>query len=194
LNTLVLEEHGNHEIAVNVYQKLANNRILFIDSYVNDKIAADITSTLLLRDIEDPINKISIFINAYGGSLRSIFMIYDMMKIVRAPIETICMGAAFNEIVLLLAAGSPGMRYATPNAMISPSQLYYGGSQYSDLTDAEITMSQIKLDNKKFIEALSKNIRKPVKQIMKDLDRKQYFTPKQSKDYGIIDEIVKIKK
>lgn len=194
MNTLVLEEHGEHEVVVNVYQKLADNRILFIDNYIDDRIAVDITAALLMKDVQDPVNKISIFLNAYGGSVRSVFMIYDMMKIIRAPLEVICMGAAMSEAVLILAAGTPGMRYATPNAMICPNQLAYGGSHYSDLTDAEITMSQIKLDNKKFIDALAKNVGKPAKEVMKDLDRRQYFTPQQSKNYGIIDGIVKVKK
>lgn len=194
MNTLVLEDHGEHEIVVNVHQKLADNRILFIDNYIDDRIAVDITATLLMKDVQDPINKISIFLNAYGGSIRSVFMIYDMMKIIRAPIEVICMGAAMSEAVLILAAGTPGLRYATPNAMICPNQLAYGGSHYSDLTDAEITMSQIKLDNKKFIEALAQNVGKTAKEVMKDLDRRQYFTPQQSKNYGIIDGIVKVKK
>ncbi len=194
MNTLVLEEHNNQEIPVDVYQRLSDNRILFIDSYIDDKSAVDITASLLLKDAEDPVNKISLFINAYGGDLRSVFMIYDMMCLIRAPIETICMGAAISEAVLLLVAGTPGMRYATPNAMICLNQLSYGGSHYSDLTGAEITMSQIKLDNKKFIEALAKNIGKTSKQMFKDLDRRQYLTPKQSKEYGLIDGIVKVKK
>ena len=194
MNTLVLEEHGEHEIVVNVYQRLADNRILFIDSIIDDRVAVDITANLLMKDIQDPVNKISIFLNSYGGNVRSIFTIYDMMKIIRAPIEVICMGAAFSEAILILAAGTPGMRYATPNAMICPSQISYGGSHYSDLTDAQITMSQIKLDNKKFIEALAKNIGKSTKEVMEDLARRQYFTPQQSKNYGIIDGIVKVKK
>lgn len=194
MNTFVLEEHGEHEVAVNVYQRLADNRILFIDSYVDDKVAVDITASLLMKDVQDPVNKISIFLNAYGGSVRSVFMIYDMMKIIRAPIEVICMGAAMSEAVLLLAAGTPGMRYATPHAMVCPNQLSYGGSHYSDLTDAEILMSQIKSDNKKFIEALAENVGKTTKQVMQDLSRRQYFSPKQSKDYGIIDGIIKVKK
>lgn len=194
MNTLILEEHGEHTVVVNVYQKLIDNRILFIDSYIDDKVAVDVTASLILKDSEDPVNKISIFLNSYGGNVRSVFMIYDMMKIVRAPIEVICMGAAISESVLILAAGTPGMRYATPNAMICPNQLSYGATHYSDLVDAKITLDQIMLDNKKFIEALSKNITKPVKEIMQDLERRQYFTPKQSKDYGIIDGIVKVKK
>jgi len=194
LNTLVLEEHGEHEVAVNVYQRLADNRILFINSYIDDRVAVDITASLLMKDIQDPLNKISIFLNAYGGSTRSVFMIYDMMKTVRAPVEVICMGAALNEAALILAAGTPGMRYATPNAMVCLSQLMYGGSHYSDLSGAQITMEQIALDNKKFIEALAANINKPFKKVMEDLDRKKYLNAQQTKKYGLIDGIVKVKK
>ena len=194
MNTLVLETHGEQEVPVDVYQRLSDNRILFIDSYIDDKMAIDVIASLLLKDIEDPINKISIFINSYGGDIRSVFTIYDMMKMARAPIEVVCMGAVMSESVLLLAAGTAGMRYATQNAMICPNQLMYGGSNHSDLTDAKITLDQIVLDNKKFVEALSKCIKKPVKEIMTNLDRRQYFSPKQALQYGIIDGIVKVKK
>lgn len=193
MNTFILEEQKNH-IPVDVYQKLSDNRILFIDSYINDKIAVDITAALLLKDAEDPTNKISIFINSYGGDIRSIFMIYDMMKIIRAPIETICMGAAMSEAVLLLAAGTHGLRFATQNAMICPNQLMYTDSQYSDLTDAKITLDQIKLDNKKFIEALSKCTKKPVKTLTNELNRRKFFSPKEALKRGFIDEIIKSKK
>jgi len=177
-----------------VYQKLSDNRILFIDSEIDDKTAVYITGSLLLKDSEDPQTKISLFINSYGGDIRSVFMIYDMMKIIRAPIETICMGAAMSEAVLLLAAGTPGLRSATSNAMICPNQLMYSGTQYSDLTDAKITLDQIKLDNKKFVDALSKCTKKTVKYLTKELDRRRFFTPKEALSNGIIDEIIKPKK
>lgn len=194
MNTLVLEEQGEQAVPVDVYQRLSDNRILFIDSYIDEKTAVDITASLLLKDFEDPVNKISIFINSYGGDIRSVFTIYDMMKIMRAPIETVCMGAAMSEAVLLLAAGCEGMRYATQHAMICPNQLMYGGSHQSDLTDAKITLDQIVLDNKKFVDSLSKCIKKTPKEIMSDFDRRQYFSAKQALQYGLIDGIVKVKK
>jgi len=194
MNTIILEQDANGDVPINIYSKLADNRIIIISDIITDKNAVDVSAALLMLDAEDNSKKISIFINAYGGEIRAVFMIYDIMKILSSPIEVICMGATMSECVLILAAGTPGMRYATPNAMIGPSQLIHEGSYYSDLTDAKITLDQIKLDNKKYMEALAKCIGKTYKVVMNDFDRKKFFTPKQALQYGIIDDIIKFAK
>lgn len=191
MNIVVTEETDNGEVLVDIYSKLASDRILFIHDRIDDKLATDIMATLMLKDSEDSNSKISIFINSEGGDLRSIFMIYDAMKIVQSPIETFCVGEAFDEVVLLLAAGTPGMRHATENSIICASQLLSNGTLYSDISDAFILMDRIKRDNKNFITALAKCVKKPTKTVMADLERKKFFSAKQAVQYGLIDSIVK---
>lgn len=188
---IVLPEQTEHgEILVDIYSKLAADRILFIHDYIDDRVATDIMATLILKDSEDSNQKISLFINSGGGDIRSIFMIYDTIKILQSPIETICVGSAYDESVLLLAVGHPGMRYATKNSLIAPGQLISGGTMMADLEDAFILMDRIKRDNKSYMTALAKCTKKTLKQVMIDFERQKFFTAKQALQYGIIDSIV----
>ncbi len=190
MNIIITEETEHGDIPIDIYSKLAGDRILFINDRVDDKLATDIMATLMLKDSEDSDQKISLFINSEGGDLRSIFMIYDVMKIVQSPIETFCVGEAFDEVVLLLAAGTPGMRHATENSIICASQLLSNGTMFSDISDAFILMDRLKRDNKNFINALAKCTKKPIKKVMDDLERKKFFSAKQAVQYGFIDSIV----
>jgi ATP-dependent Clp protease protease subunit len=188
LNTFILED--NKDVIINVFEKLSNDRILFISDFIDDNLSSYIVASLLLKNSEDSTSKISIVINSEGGDIRNVFMIYDIMKMIDAPIETICIGCAMNESVILLASGTPGMRYATKNSVICPSQLIHDKSYYSDLTDAKTTLDQVKDDNDKKMEILAKCTGKTFKRVMHDFNRKKFMTPKQAKDYGIIDGIV----
>lgn len=190
MNTLVSETTEHGDIPIDIYTKLANNRILFISDEVNDKVAADITATLLLKDGEDPDKKISIFINSEGGDIRCVFMIYDMMQLLQCPIETICVGSAMNEVVLLLAAGTPGMRYASQNAVICPSQLVQEKYYYANLIDAKSLLERIQKDNKNLMTALAKKTNKKMTEVMMDFERKKFLSPKQAKNYGIVDNVI----
>src|SRR5579864_7292899 len=94
-------EHG--EVPMDVYQKLAKDRILFITDYIDDDVATDLIATLLLKDHENNDEKIRLLINSPGGDIRNAFMIYDVMTMIQAPIEVVCMGAAMDEAAILLA-------------------------------------------------------------------------------------------
>lgn len=191
MNPLITEQTENGEVLIDIYTKLAKDRILFINEMITDRVAADICSTLLLKEFEDSNKKITLFINSERGDIRSVFMIYDIITSIKAPIETICTGSAMNEIVLLLAAGSKGMRYATKNATICTSQLVHDKSYFSDMTNAKSMLDQSVQDNKDFMKALAKATGKKLTQVQKDLDRKQFLTAEQAKKYGIIDKIYK---
>src|SRR5271170_1185233 len=103
---------------MDVYQKLAADRILFVCGDISDELATDIIATLLLKDSEDSEKKITLFINSHGGDIRNAYMIYDVMTMIQAPVETVCIGAAIDEALVLLAGGTPGMRFATKHAVI----------------------------------------------------------------------------
>jgi ATP-dependent Clp protease protease subunit len=190
LNTIILEETEHGEVPVDVYQKLADNRVLFLFNTIDDKLASDITATLLLKDREDTENKIVLFINSDGGDIRNIFMIYDMMQMVEAPIETVCIGSAQNEAALLLAAGTPGLRLATKHAIIGVGQLVHEWMAYSDLTDAKQILDLSSKDNKRMMEILAKSCGKPLKEITSDFERKVFMDAKEALKYGLIDKVI----
>ena len=194
LNTLVLEQTEHGEVPVDVYQKLASDRILFLAEYLDDTLASDIVATLLLKDHEDSEKKITLFINSHGGDIRNSFMIYDVMTMIHAPIETVCIGAAMDEAIVLLAGGTPGMRLATPHAIISATQLVHSFHMHTDLPGAQALFEQEKLDNQRLMEILAKTTKKTLAQVKKDFDRRVFFNAKTALKYGFIDKIVTFNK
>lgn len=190
LNTLVLEETEHGDMPVNVYQKLADDRILFITERLTDAIATDIIATLLLKDHEDSENKITLFINSHGGDIRNAFMIYDVMTMLQAPIETVCIGSAMDEAAILLAGGTKGMRLATKNSVIAVSQLTHDWHMFTNLTDAKNLLDQSQIDNNRLIEILSKATGKSPKQLKEDFDRRVFFNATQAVKYGLIDKVI----
>ncbi len=196
MNTIIIEETEHGEYPVDIYTKLSRDRIIFLYDFIDDHLATDVVATLLLKDSEfneggtEEDNKISIFINAEGGDIRNVFMIYDVIKMLQSPIETVCVGSAMDEVALILAAGTPGRRFATQNAAIVPSQLFADRSFRANLSDAKGIMDRFARDNKDYMTALAKCTNKPVKQVMADFERKKYMTAKQAVSYGLIDGVV----
>lgn len=194
MNTLVLEQTEHGDMPVDVYQKLSSDRILFLTDNLSDDLASDTVATLLLKDHEDSTSKITLFINSHGGDIRNAFMIYDVMSMIEAPIETVCIGAAMDEALILLAGGTPGMRFATPHAVISATQLIHNFHMRTDLPGAHALFEQEKIDNQRLMEILSKTSGKPITQVKKDFDRRVFFNAKNAIKYGFIDKIVTFNK
>ena len=194
MNTLVIESTENGDMPVDVYQKLSNDRILFICDQITDELATDIVATLLLKDVEDPDSKITLFINSDGGDIRNALMIYDTMSIISAPIETVCIGSAMDEAALILAGGTPGLRFATKNSVIAVSHLVHDWYTNANLTDAKKILDQSMSDNKKMMEVIAKSCKKTLKQVLEDFDRRVFMTANQAAKYGIIDKVVANKK
>jgi ATP-dependent Clp protease protease subunit len=190
VNTIILEETEHGEVPIDIYQKLANDRILFLFNLIDDKLASDIIATLLLKDGEDSDAKITLFINSDGGDIRNVLMIYDMMQIIEAPIETVCIGSAQNEAAILLAAGTPGMRFATKHAVIAASQLVHEWMSFSDLTDAKQILELSSKDNKRMMEIIAKSCGKTTKEVMVDFERKVFMNANQAVKYGLIDKVI----
>jgi len=194
LNTLVLEQTEFGEMPVDVYQKLSHDRILFLSSYLDDDVASDMVATLLLKDSEDPDKKITLFINSHGGDIRNAFMVYDIMTMINSPIETVCVGTAMDEAAILLAGGTPGMRLATPHAIVAATQLVHSFHMHTDLPGAQAVFEQEKKDNQRLMEILAKTTKKTIAQVKKDFDRRVFFNAKDAMKYGFIDKIVTLNK
>lgn len=194
MNTLVLEETPDGDMPLDVYQKLANDRILFVCNQITDELATDIIATLILKDAEDPDSKITIFINSDGGDIRNAFMIYDVMKMIQSPIETVCIGSAMDEAAIILAGGSQGMRLATKNSVIAVSQLVHDWYTHSNLTDAKKILDQCSIDNKRMMEIIAKSCNKPIKQVTEDFERRVFMGAASAVKYGLIDKVVTFNK
>lgn len=194
LNTIVTETTEHGEMPLDVYQKLANDRILFICDVITDNLATDIIATLLLKDSEDSDKKITLFINSQGGDIRNTLMIVDMMNMLDAPIETVCIGAAMDEAALILASGSPGMRFATKNSRISVSQLVHDWVARVNLTDAKKFLDLAVSDNKRMMEIIAKTTGKTLKQVMDDFERRVFMNASQAVKYNLIDKVVAFSK
>jgi ATP-dependent Clp protease protease subunit len=194
LNTLILETTEHGDMPVDIYQKLANDRILFISDTLNPKIATDIIATLLLKDSESTIEKISLFINSSGGDVRSAFMIYDVMQMIHAPIETVCLGSAMDEAIIILTSGTPGMRLATKNSVFSISQLEHTWMAQANLTNAKKIVNRYARDNKSMMEIIARGSNKNIKQIMEDFERRVFLTAPQAVKYGLIDKVISFNK
>ena len=194
MNTIIYEETDQGEIPVDVYQKLSNNRILFVTGLITDDLASDITATLLLKDQEDPAEQISLFINSPGGDIRNVFMIYDMIQMIEAPVETVCIGEALGEAVILLAAGALGSRLATKNSIIAIGQLEQHFHAHTDMVNAKKYLDLFIEDNNRMMKIFAEASGKPLKQVMEDFDRMVFMTAPKTLKYGLIDKVVTFNK
>lgn len=194
MNTIVVESTEHGDMPLDVYQKLANDRILFICNQITDELATDIVATLLLKDAEDSENKITIFINSDGGDIRNALMIYDVMQLLQSPLETVCIGSAMDEAAVILAGGTPGHRFATKNSVIALSQLVHDWYTQSNVTDAKKILDQSLSDNKRMMDIIAKSCNKSLKQVSEDFERRVFFNANQAVRYGIIDKVISQKK
>lgn len=195
MNTIILEETENGDIPVDVFHKLTDSRIIFVTDLVNDQAITDIIATLILKDAEDEESKITLFINSTGGSIRNALMLYDMMNTITAPIETICIGTAFDEAAIILAGGTEGMRRATKHSVIAVSQLENGlMGGHTNIVDGGNLLDQFKSDNNRLLHIISQHTGKSLKQVKSDFDRRHFFNAKEAKEYGLIDSIVNYSK
>ena len=194
MNTIVIEQTEMGDTPLDVYQKLSNDRILFVTGDIDEKTATDICATLLLKSHENEEKKITLFINSNGGNIRDVFMIYDMMLMIDAPIETVCVGAAADEVAVLLVAGEPGMRLATKNSLISVGQLENKYGMHANMVDAKKYMQMTEEDNKRYLSVIAENSGKTLKQISENFDRRVFMNATKALKYGLIDKIVSFSK
>jgi ATP-dependent Clp protease, protease subunit len=189
MNNLTIESTEQGEVGIEIFQRLSNEGILFIFGEITSDMAADICATLLLKDSED-LEKITLLINSDGGEIRNSLAIYDVMCSLSTPIETVCIGTAMKEAAILLAAGTPGMRYATKHSVIGMGQLVNIWAQPADSTDVKVLLNQSLNDNKRMMEIVAKHTNKPFKQVVKDFERIVFMDVRQAKSYGFFDKMV----
>ena len=185
----VIETSPRGERAFDIYSMLLRERIIFMGTPIDDQIANLIIAQLLYLDREDPDKDIQFYINSPGGSITGGLAIYDTMQLVRAEVATYCIGETASMATVLLAAGEPGKRYATPHATVHMHQAHTAGIR-GQVSDVEIWAKELVRENEIIRSILVNHTGKESEQIRKDFDRDFFMSPDQAKDYGIIDEIL----
>jgi ATP-dependent Clp protease, protease subunit len=165
-------------------------RAVYLWGVVDDKSARETTTKLLLLDADDPGKDIKFFINSPGGVVTSGMVIYDTMRMMKSPVQTICMGLAASMGSILLSGGVKGKRLIYPHGEVMIHQPSLGGYIRGVSTDLEIQARQTKRVKEIGARILAENTGKTVTQIMKDFDRDYWMDAKEAIDYGIVDGIV----
>jgi ATP-dependent Clp protease, protease subunit len=185
---MVIEQSSRGERAYDIYSRLLKDRIVFIDSDINDITSNLVIAQLLFLEGEDPDRDIFLYINSPGGLITAGLAIYDTMQYVKSDVSTICIGQAASMAAVLLCAGAKGKRYALPNARLMIHQPL-GGAQ-GPATDIEITAKEIMRYRELIEELLVKHTGQPRESIHKDVERDFYLSAEEAVKYGIVDEIL----
>ena len=172
----------------NPYNKLFEERIIFLGVQIDDASANDVMAQLLLLAAEDPKRDIHLYINSPGGSVTAGMAIYDTMQLVECDVATFAMGLAASMGQFLLSSGTPGKRYALAHARILMHQPSAGiGGTASDIA---IQAEQYKLTKREMAELIAKQTGQTVEQIERDSDRDRWFTAQQALEYGFVDQVL----
>ncbi len=177
----------------NPYNKLFEERIIFLGVQVDDASANDIMAQLLCLESDDPDRDITIYINSPGGSFTSLMAIYDTMQYVRADIQTVCLGQAASAAAVLLAAGTPGKRLALPNARVLIHQPATEGMS-GQVSDLAIQSAEIQRMRRLLETTLAHHTGRDADVVRKDIERDKILTAEEAKVYGIIDQVLPYRK
>ena len=171
------------------YNKLFEDRIIFLGVQIDDASANDVMAQLLTLESMDPDRDIVMYINSPGGSFTAMTAIYDTMQFVRPDIQTVCLGQAASAAAVLLAAGTPGKRMALPNSRIIIHQPATEGG-YAQGSDIEIQAREILRMRTQLEEMLSRHSDQPVEKVRRDIDRDKFLTATEAQEYGLVDHVL----
>lgn len=178
-----------YERWISIYDRLYQERIIFLGREVTDSLANQLVAVMLYLDSEDQNKPIYIYINSPGGSVTAGMAIYDTIQHIKSDVVTICVGLAASMGAFLLAAGSKGKRLALPNSRIMIHQPL-GGIGRRQATDIQIEARQILRTREQLNEILAKHTGQPIEKIQKDTDRDYFLSAEEAKEYGLIDRVI----
>jgi ATP-dependent Clp protease protease subunit len=189
---MVVEQSARGERAYDIYSRLLKDRIVFVGDEITDPLANLIIAEILFLEKEDPDKDIDMYINSPGGSVTAGMAIYDVMRHVKCPIATVCVGLAASMGTALLVAGTKGKRYAMPNARIMIHQT--SGGYRGTMADARIYLEEMNKMNETYVRLIAEGTGKEPEQVRKDLDRDYWMSSDEALAYGLVDEIISGKK
>jgi ATP-dependent Clp protease protease subunit len=184
----VIESTNRGERAYDIYSRLLKDRIIFFGTALDDNVANIIMAQLLHLESEDPDKDIFLYINSPGGSVTSLFAIYDTMQYITPDVVTICMGMAASAAAVILAAGAPGKRMALKHSRIMMHQPS-GGAQ-GQATDIEIQAKLIVQMREQLNEILAEHTGQEVDRVAADTERDYWMLAGEAQEYGVIDTVI----
>ncbi|MCS7150129.1 MAG: ATP-dependent Clp endopeptidase proteolytic subunit ClpP [Caldimicrobium sp.] len=185
---IVIEQAGRTERAYDIYSRLLRERIIFIGTPIDERVANLVVAQLLFLEAEDPDKDIMLYINSPGGLVTAGLAIYDTMQYVKPDVCTICVGQAASMAAVLLAAGTSGKRYALKNSRIMLHQPI--GAFQGQATDVEIQAKEILRLREVLNDILSHHTKQDKEKIRRDTERDFYMSSEEALEYGIIDKIL----
>ena len=185
---MVIESGARGERAFDIYSLLLRERIVMLNTSINDQVANLIIAQLLYLEREDPDKDISLYVHSPGGIISAGLAIYDTMQLIRPDVSTICVGQTASMATVLLCAGVKGKRYALPNSTIHMHQAW-GGFQ-GQAADIAIQAREILREQDLIRDIIVKHTGQPLDKVIHDTDRDFYLNPQQAVEYGIVDEIL----
>jgi ATP-dependent Clp protease protease subunit len=186
----VIEPSGRGERLFDIYSRLLRERIVFLGTPIDDDVANLIVAQLLFLQSEDPGKEIAMYINSPGGSTTAMFAIHDTVQYLGTPVATYCVGQAASAGAFLLATGTPGRRFALPNARVLLHQPH--GGMEGQSADLEIHAREIVRMRQRADELLAAATGHTVEEISADTDRDFILTAEEARDYGVVDQVVRL--
>lgn len=189
---MVVEQSSRGERAFDIYSRLLRDGIIFLGTPIDDGVANLVMAQLLFLESEHPDRDINIYINSPGGSITSLFAIYDTMQYLKNDVSTTVMGMAASAAAVILAAGARGKRFALPHSRVLIHQPHVGGLG-GQAVDIEIHAREILLYRKMIDEILAEHSGQSIEKISKDTDRDFIMSAEEAKQYGLVDEVITLK-
>ena len=190
----VIEQSARGERSYDIFSRLLKDRIIFLGEEVNATSAGLVVAQLLFLESEDPDKEIDLYINTPGGSITDGMAIVDTMNYIKCPVSTICVGMAASMGSVLLASGEKGKRFATPNSEILIHQPLISGGLAGQTTEIKIHADHMVKTREKLNKLLSEKTGQSLEQIEKDTERDHYMTAQEALEYGLIDEIIDVRR
>jgi ATP-dependent Clp protease protease subunit len=185
---VVVEADGRFERSFDIYSRLLRERIVFLGTEIDDDVANVVAAQLLFLEAEDPEKDVSLYINSPGGSAYAGMAIYDAVQYVKPDVRTICVGMGMSAAAMVLCGGAAGKRCALPNAKI---MIHQGSAGFRGTpADIEIHAQEVLSMTRRMAEIISRHSKRPIEQVVRDIDRDRFMSPEEAIEYGLIDEIV----
>lgn len=197
MNTLVpivIEQTSRGERSYDIYSRLLKDRIIILGTAINDAVANNVIAQMLFLEADNPEKDIQLYINSPGGSVTSGLGIYDIMQFVKCDVATTCIGLAASMGSFLLMAGTPGKRFALPNSRVMIHQPLISGGLAGQASDIEIHARELIKTKKLLTELYQHHTGQSYDVLDRAMDRDNYKTAQEAKDFGLVDHVVQMRK
>ena len=191
-NPIVVEQTNRGVFQYDIYSRLLKDRIVVLGTEISDAVANVIVGQLLFLDADDPDKDINLYINSPGGAVDDTLAIFDTMRFLSCDVATYCIGKAMSGGAIILAAGIKGKRFILPHAKVMIHQPY--GGIYGQAADIQIQAEEILKSKKILNNMLAELTGQSVERVAEDSERDKYFDANEAKTYGLVDEVLELKK